>query len=82
MPKLLTINGKPAHLYKEERIPPRGIWGVFCEPIGHAGNPRWTNPKPVSYDEAQKEADYRNCSNYKWYYYAKPILDHKSSINK
>ena len=57
--------------------PPIGSYGVFCEPIGHMGNPQWIYIKETSYEEAIKKADYMNRSNYAWFYYAKPILFHK-----
>jgi hypothetical protein len=56
-----------------EQPAPLGLYGVFCEPVGHKNNPCWTNSPPKSYEEAVKEADFMNRSNPAWHYYAKPI---------
>lgn len=55
------------------RPAPSGLYGVFCEPKGHMGDPRWTSSEPKSYEAAVVEADFMNRSNHSWHYYAKPI---------
>jgi len=52
---------------------PEGLYGVFCEPIGHKGNPRFIASDPKPYEDAVKEADFMNHSNHAWHYYAKPL---------
>lgn len=53
--------------------PPKGLYGVFCEPLGHKSEPRWTHTESGSYESAVAEADRMNRVNKYWHYYAKPI---------
>jgi hypothetical protein len=57
----------------ENQLAPEGLYGVFCEPIGHKGYPRLTASDPKPYEDAVKEADSMNRSNHAWHYYAKPL---------
>jgi hypothetical protein len=54
-------------------LPPDGIYGVWCEPKGHAHDPRWFASKETSYEEAAKEADNMNRANQSWHYSARWI---------
>ena len=56
-----------------ERPAPEGLYGVFCEPLGHKGDPCWTQSAPKDYAGAAREADFMNRANQAWHYYAKPI---------
>lgn len=58
---------------REEKPAPEGEYGVFCEPLGHKGDPCWTSSPKCTYEEAIKEADFMNRANHAWHYYAKPI---------
>ncbi len=53
--------------------PPEGLYGVWSEPMGHLGNPRWITSLPLSYEPAIALADQMNRANKKWHYYAKPV---------
>lgn len=56
---------------------PPGFYGIFCEPRGTLNKDdlaRWLDDRrELSYDEASKEADKYNRTNFQWNYYAKPI---------
>lgn len=59
---------------EEQDTAPEGEYGIFCEPLGHFGNPGWMSERPMNYEEAVKEADFMCRANKFWHYYAKPIL--------
>lgn len=58
---------------EEGKPPPSGNYGVFCEPLGHIGNPKYFSSKPITYEEAVIVADLMCRANNQWHYYPKPI---------
>jgi hypothetical protein len=54
---------------------PSGLYGVWCEPVGHDGNPQWYEEYPKKewpYEEAIQIADKMCRCNKLWNYSAKP----------
>jgi hypothetical protein len=65
---------QPSDEKPEIKPAPSGSYGVFCEPLGHMGDPKWSGKRvPMTYEEATKEADFMCRANNQWHYYAKPI---------
>ncbi len=59
---------------------PEGPYGVWCEPVGHLGNPQWMDSTPVSFENAQRDADRMCRVNPAWHYTSRPLLGKHPAI--